>query len=164
MMAGASDITKIKNTRCWSLSYHRGFLGPAAGAWWLQNIMSRYITPVRSWSWWLKNQKHISCKSEFKRLDTYSRPGWCLLGWTGGAWQAAAPAPTWWPHRWVTWYMSPSVWSQPLRCMTLSTNSLCHEFFIPSQPSSQARRLVQPRTSLCLRWLQTGKCLQLSHL
>ena len=82
----------------------------------------------------------------------------CVDGQVGPDRQQPPPPPgAWWPHRWVTCHMSPP-------CMTLSTNSLCHEFFIPSQPGSQARRLVQPRTSLCLRWLQTGKCLQLSHI
>ena len=140
----------------------------AASAWWLQNIMSRYITPVRSRSWWLKNQKHISCKSERVRVQkTWHRqswePGWCLRDRC--RWQAAAPAPTW---RLVTPPVGHIITCLPMCGHTIAwlpaPTVFVMNFSFPVSPAAKLARVVQLRTSLCLWWLQTAPCLRLSHV
>ena len=71
----------------------------------------------------------------------------CLVTWP-------RPRPTWSRTQYPTCgsHDVPHVWSRPRHCMTLSTNSLCHEFLIPSQPSRQPSRpglLVQLRKLVC---------------
>ena len=113
--------------------------------------MSRYITQSDPGADGSKIRNISAVSQKFKRLDTeLGDVCWdgqvpCDMHQTPPHLEPGDGDPTCGSH-------VPHVWSWLRHCMTLSTNSLCHEFLIPSQPSRQPSRpgLVQLRKLVCV--------------